>query len=495
MDSCDPVDTPMVDRLKLDEDPLGIPVDLTRFCSMVGSLMYLTASRPDLVFTVYMCASAIALCCNNVQHSCSKHDIRHHFIREQVKSDDQILPFAAWVPNGKSNFILDLQKKQKNPIFQIYVDFLLDANLLREALEITPVDQAHQFVSPPSGDAIMNFMNQLGYPREIYFVSRMAGNNLYQPWRAILSMIDQCLTGKTSRFDRPRYPVLQMLWGIITRINIDYAKLIWEEFVQAIQTLLVDKANLGSPTKNGKKHKPHVIPYNRFTKLIILENLKFVPKGKIDEVFGMKIPKELITNNINNAPYYNAYLEMVAKHERRIAAAKEGEKSTKPTPLPKVEKGKVIKFQNVKTSLQLVDDLDEEQDQPVPEPEPQGTGEEYDLERAIQMRLESFQVQGQAYVGGVAIREPIAEATRPLPVVEGKGKAIATEGQAAHLLLALHTSKRRSGTEQFIFQRWTSATEEASTGPSTQPQDDTSANVVRETYSTADAETLLIRIR
>nr|GEW12408.1 reverse transcriptase domain-containing protein [Tanacetum cinerariifolium] len=37
MDSCDPVDTPMVDRLKLDEDPLGIPVDQTRFHSMVGS--------------------------------------------------------------------------------------------------------------------------------------------------------------------------------------------------------------------------------------------------------------------------------------------------------------------------------------------------------------------------------------------------------------------------------------------------------------------------
>ncbi|GKC29586.1 retrovirus-related pol polyprotein from transposon TNT 1-94 [Tanacetum coccineum] len=56
MDSCDPVDTPMVDRLKLDEDPLGIPVDHTRFWSMVGSLMYLTASRPDLVFVVCMCA-------------------------------------------------------------------------------------------------------------------------------------------------------------------------------------------------------------------------------------------------------------------------------------------------------------------------------------------------------------------------------------------------------------------------------------------------------
>nr|GEV48006.1 retrovirus-related Pol polyprotein from transposon TNT 1-94 [Tanacetum cinerariifolium] len=56
MDPCGPVDTTMVDRLKLDEDPLGIPVDNTRFRSMVGSLMYLTASRPDLVFAVCVCA-------------------------------------------------------------------------------------------------------------------------------------------------------------------------------------------------------------------------------------------------------------------------------------------------------------------------------------------------------------------------------------------------------------------------------------------------------
>nr|GFA49708.1 uncharacterized mitochondrial protein AtMg00810-like [Tanacetum cinerariifolium] len=49
-------DTTMVDRLKLDEDLSGTPVDQTRFRSMVGSLMYLTTSRPDLVFAVCMCA-------------------------------------------------------------------------------------------------------------------------------------------------------------------------------------------------------------------------------------------------------------------------------------------------------------------------------------------------------------------------------------------------------------------------------------------------------
>nr|GEW46593.1 retrovirus-related Pol polyprotein from transposon TNT 1-94 [Tanacetum cinerariifolium] len=36
MDSCDPVGTPMVDRLKLDDDPLGIAVDQTRFQSMAS---------------------------------------------------------------------------------------------------------------------------------------------------------------------------------------------------------------------------------------------------------------------------------------------------------------------------------------------------------------------------------------------------------------------------------------------------------------------------
>ncbi|GJY64627.1 hypothetical protein Tco_0466087 [Tanacetum coccineum] len=51
-----PVNTPLVERTKLDEDLSGIPVDQTHYRSMIGSLMYLTASRPDLVFAVCMCA-------------------------------------------------------------------------------------------------------------------------------------------------------------------------------------------------------------------------------------------------------------------------------------------------------------------------------------------------------------------------------------------------------------------------------------------------------
>ncbi|GJS94409.1 hypothetical protein Tco_0801377 [Tanacetum coccineum] len=56
MESCDPVDTPMVEKSKLDVDPQGKEVDPTRFCGMIGSLMYLTSRRLDLVFVVCMCA-------------------------------------------------------------------------------------------------------------------------------------------------------------------------------------------------------------------------------------------------------------------------------------------------------------------------------------------------------------------------------------------------------------------------------------------------------
>ncbi|GJW23885.1 retrovirus-related pol polyprotein from transposon TNT 1-94 [Tanacetum coccineum] len=48
MDSCDPVDTPMVEKSKLNEDTQGKAVDPTHYRGMVGTLMYLTSSRPDL---------------------------------------------------------------------------------------------------------------------------------------------------------------------------------------------------------------------------------------------------------------------------------------------------------------------------------------------------------------------------------------------------------------------------------------------------------------
>nr|GEV51142.1 retrotransposon protein, putative, unclassified [Tanacetum cinerariifolium] len=102
--ACDSTDILLVEKSKLDEDLQGKPVDDTLYRGMIGSLMYLASSIPDLTYTmcsqltdygfqfnkIPLCCdnkSAIALCCNSVQHSRAKHiDVRYHFIKDQVEN-------------------------------------------------------------------------------------------------------------------------------------------------------------------------------------------------------------------------------------------------------------------------------------------------------------------------------------------------------------------------------------------------------------------------
>ncbi|GJW19275.1 retrovirus-related pol polyprotein from transposon TNT 1-94 [Tanacetum coccineum] len=59
MTSCDSIGTPMATK-HLDADLSGTPVDQTKYHSMVGALMYLIASRPDIVHATCYCARHLA---------------------------------------------------------------------------------------------------------------------------------------------------------------------------------------------------------------------------------------------------------------------------------------------------------------------------------------------------------------------------------------------------------------------------------------------------
>ena len=48
--------TPMAANAKLTSDPSSKSVDVTLYKSMIGCLLYLTASRPDIAFSVDVCA-------------------------------------------------------------------------------------------------------------------------------------------------------------------------------------------------------------------------------------------------------------------------------------------------------------------------------------------------------------------------------------------------------------------------------------------------------
>nr|GEY04896.1 hypothetical protein [Tanacetum cinerariifolium] len=56
MESCDPVGTPIEIKDKLDLDQNRTSVDATKYRSMIGAIMYLTSSRPDIVYASCLCA-------------------------------------------------------------------------------------------------------------------------------------------------------------------------------------------------------------------------------------------------------------------------------------------------------------------------------------------------------------------------------------------------------------------------------------------------------
>nr|GFC94410.1 E-beta-farnesene synthase [Tanacetum cinerariifolium] len=149
--------------------------------------------------------------------------------------------------------------------------FDLTKDTLRDALQITPVNNNKAFSSPSSSDALINFI----------------------------------------------------LWGVVNQAHLDYAERIWEEFTQSIHTFIEDKKNPAQHTYGKKKTTLIVIPSIQFTKLIIyhlqrkykfhprpdsplhlpneepvLGYLKFSAKGTKSEVFGMPIPCNLITTDI-----------------------------------------------------------------------------------------------------------------------------------------------------------------------------------------------------
>ena len=56
MNKCKPISTPFSISCHLDHDEAGIPIDETKYRGLIGSLLYLIASRPDIMFVVCMCA-------------------------------------------------------------------------------------------------------------------------------------------------------------------------------------------------------------------------------------------------------------------------------------------------------------------------------------------------------------------------------------------------------------------------------------------------------
>nr|GEU69966.1 hypothetical protein [Tanacetum cinerariifolium] len=224
-------------------------------------------------------------------------------------TDDQILPHIRWVPIGKSNYYLDVERLQRILIYNIAMDILKYTNFFRAFTAFSTI---------PS----------------IY---------------------------------------IQQFW-------------------------------------DTSKHKFHPIldsPFHVPNKEPVLGYLKFSAKGTKQEVFRIPIPDNLITADIQGEPYYEEYLEKVAKHQRYLTS----------------EKGS---YESV--------------DEGIPEKETRFDNEEAEVQRALEESLKSVYDTPWGPLPPVVIRELESGKYQPL----------------------LKTPKKKSPGNQFIFQRRTSTPTESS---------------------------------
>nr|GEY89715.1 retrovirus-related Pol polyprotein from transposon TNT 1-94 [Tanacetum cinerariifolium] len=408
-----------------------------------------------------------------------------------VRTDDQILPRIRWVPIGKSNCYLDMEKLQGASWMNS--GFVLTKDTLREALQITPVNSNQAFIPPPTAEVLINFVNELGYPKLVRNVSHV--------------------------------PTVEGTYN--NHQSVPHGKDLWEEFTQSIHTFIEDKQNLSRHTSGEKRATMIVIPSIRFTKLIIhhlqrrhkfhprpnsplhlpneepiLGYLKFSANGAKREVFGMPIPGSLITADIQEASYYRKYLAKVAQHQRYLAV-KTGSNPVSPAPKPtkpaKKPKSTVPKAsprpvvstlatsaqpaltsapaklhekkrqQDTETSdkppkaknskygwvskKRTLKNVEASKAEEVLAMEPQVAAEDTDLQKALEESMKIVYALPRGPLPPVVIRKPESGKYQPLPEVTGKGKAKVTEEEVAHDLLSLQKHKKTSPVDQYIFQR------------------------------------------
>nr|GEV14050.1 retrovirus-related Pol polyprotein from transposon TNT 1-94 [Tanacetum cinerariifolium] len=148
--------------------------------------------------------SAIALCCNNVQHSRSKHiDPRERF-------NFLIEKLAILVHHQEDSYEFLLANKKCT----------VNAKVFRTILDICPRVEGVEFTDVPDDDTALTFLIDLCYKGPLNMHTNMFVDHMHQPWRTLAAIINKCLSGKTASNDKLRKSRIDILWGMFNRENM-----------------------------------------------------------------------------------------------------------------------------------------------------------------------------------------------------------------------------------------------------------------------------------
>ncbi|GJT72875.1 retrovirus-related pol polyprotein from transposon TNT 1-94 [Tanacetum coccineum] len=264
METYDPMDTPTVEKSKLDKDPQEKAVDPTPgirqslrkalICDVDHAVCQDTRKSTSGSRCIYLGDRLVSW---RKEHGIAlqyRHiDIRHHFIMEQVENGVVEMCFVQneimnpqetqqvvardekWVSSTErvkisstnaftitaevleifmQQFWYTIKKVKDSESYEFLLDnkkCIVDAEVFRKILDICPRVEGEEFTEVQDDDATLTFLTDLCFKGPLHKYTNMYVDHMHQPWRTLAAIINKCLSGKTASNDRLRKSRIDIL--------------------------------------------------------------------------------------------------------------------------------------------------------------------------------------------------------------------------------------------------------------------------------------------
>ncbi|GJT30317.1 hypothetical protein Tco_0910592 [Tanacetum coccineum] len=119
------------------------------------------------------------------------------------------------------------------------------------------------------------FIKELGYTGKCDMLSEIHTDHMHQPWRTFATVINRCISGKSTCLDRLRPSRAQILWGMFYKKNVDFR---WSiKSFKILKNIRLDFATGKATPKKARKFKKIASPSKKHT-LVLEDKLAKKPK-------------------------------------------------------------------------------------------------------------------------------------------------------------------------------------------------------------------------
>ncbi|GJW47627.1 hypothetical protein Tco_0079273 [Tanacetum coccineum] len=255
---------------------------------------------------------------------------------QQVALDNDLVAPENRVQIGKCNMRIDPTKTLKEPTYQVVLDSLIlspiypalliiaevpdiymhqfwhtitkiknsssykfkldkkkctiDVEVFCDILQICLRLPNQEFDAPPSDEEIITFIKELWHKGDIKSVNEVVVDQMHQPWRTFATIINWCLSGKTSDF----------VFQIDNRDTKKQEKMYYPRFTKAIIYHFISK---DKSISMRNKIFMHTIRDDS-----ILGFLRFVSKSDEYQVYGVLLLEGITNQQMRDSLAYKTYL-------------------------------------------------------------------------------------------------------------------------------------------------------------------------------------------